>query len=163
MLDGCSGCPFTSLELAGGVPHTTAVSRAVATCCPHLTKLKIFYDIINDLPSRAGGASGRREYAAGVVSLLREVGPRLSKLTVMCAKDWPSEGISALQGCRALTSLYVDMEWTRGECYAAWCGCKRTLLKHACLVMTKMSCVVHRRHVLVAPSRRANNIVSCSS
>ncbi len=123
MLDGLSSCPPSSLQLSGGIPHSKAVSKVVADRCPNLTELSLNYDC-NDLPSQAEGASGKREYAAGVKSLLKEVGPRLRELTVVVAPGWPAAGLSTLQGCTALTSLNLRTARGTGKSRAALCGCK---------------------------------------
>lgn len=116
MLDGLSSCPPSSLELTGGIRHSEATSKRVAVRCPRLTELTLDYDS-NDLPSEAGEASGA--YAAGVKSLLRKVGPRLRQLTVKSAQGWPSEGVSALRVCTALTGLHFHTDSETGTCRAA--------------------------------------------
>ncbi len=113
MLEGCHGCPINTLQLEGGIPHTMAVAKAVADCCPHLTKLDLNYDFeTNDLPSASGGKEARREYTDGVVSLLQLVGPRLRELRVMgSAHRWARKCFDALSHCTALTSLAAHVGW----------------------------------------------------
>ncbi len=164
MLDGLSSCPPSSLQLSGGIPHSKAVSKAVADRCPNLTQLSLNYDC-NDLPSQAEGASGKREYAAGVKSLLKEVGPRLRELTVVVAPGWPAAGLSALQGCTALTSLNLRTAWGKGKSRAAWCGCP--LLVVTCLPCCRASraagtlqactCTAHT-HCTHAPFRNGKSV-----
>ncbi len=115
MLEACSSCPVTSLELHRGIPHTEATSRAVAAYCPHLTKLTLNYDYeANDLPSRAGGVRAEVEYAAGVVSLLQLVGPRLKELGVAgSAHQWAPQCFDTLSHCTALTSLGIHVGWKK--------------------------------------------------
>lgn len=127
VLEACSSFPPTALTLVFGIPHTTAISKAVAACCPHLSELVLDY-VHNDLPGE--GASDTEEYAAGVVSLLREAGPRLRKLQVEnCnAQGWPPEGMSALQCCTALTSLCFTAEPGAGEMRRCTVQCSCRLL-----------------------------------
>ncbi len=136
MLDGLSCCPLTSLELTGGIPHSESVSKTVAARCPRLTELTLDYES-NDLPGQADGANGA--YAAGVKSLLRKIGPRLRKLTVKSAQGWPSEGVSALRVCTALTSLHFHTDSQTGKTRAAWRNCwhDRCVLRHACVAATQ--------------------------
>ncbi len=105
MLKACADCPLNTLHLAGCVPHATAVSEAVAACCPRLTKLTLDYDY-NDFSGQAKGADIEREYTAGVVSLLQLVGPRLRELEVAgSAHHWAPQCFDALSHCTALTRL----------------------------------------------------------
>ncbi len=109
MLAACCSCPVTSLELHGGIPHTTAVAEAMAACCPQLTRLMLDYEFeVNDLPKRSGGPPTVEEYAAGVVSLLQLVGPRLKELEVAgSAHQWAPQCFDALSHCTRLTRLAV--------------------------------------------------------
>ncbi len=113
MLEACSACPVTSLELVGGIPHTTAVAEAVAACFPHLTKLKLNYHYDeNDLPSSSGDGPTAEEYASGVVSLLHLVGPRLRELVVEgSAHHWAPQCFDALSHCTGLTRLATSAGW----------------------------------------------------
>ncbi len=138
MLESCSSCPVASLELAGDVPHTRTVSEAVATCCPHLAKLKLDYVSENNPSPYA--PMPKRAYTSSAVPLIEMVGPQLRELVVIDADHWTPQCIKALSHCTALSSLELFAQWWSRECYGRADCCNQT--KEHCLGCSCV-CLMH--------------------
>lgn len=106
VLDACSPCHVSRLELRGAVPHSTATAEAVRACCPHLICLDMDH---KEFPSRweevAPSKEAAAEYHDGCVQLLTLCGPRLTELRLHGVHHWQPLSYMAVRHCTALTAL----------------------------------------------------------
>ncbi len=107
-LEACCASTLTRLELEGAVPLSGAVAEAVATRCPHLSKLVLNYRKLSrptDAVPARGAAAG---YNYGSSQLLTLCGPRLRVLQLSGVHHWKAASYTALLRCTALTALVLD-------------------------------------------------------
>ncbi len=106
MLDACSPCHVSRLELRGAVPHSRATAKAVQACCPHLTSLDLDHKAsshpeVEVFPPREAAAG----YHDGCVQLLTLCGPRLTELRLHGVHHWQPPSYMAVRHCTALMRL----------------------------------------------------------
>ncbi len=108
VLEACSGCPLTRLELQGAVPLSGPVAEAVDTCCPQLSGLCLNHRAFPGPSKAVPGSEAATVYDYGCGQLLTLCGPRLRELQLLGVHCWHALSYMALQRCTALTGLVLE-------------------------------------------------------